>query len=100
MPLLKPQSFPPPLAPTARQMWEVEKVAEGRPRCIWCKDTPWLHQSFEHSASGSMNGEPLSFLFLFFFFLVGFQMRLHFFFFFFSVVAASNGIFVFPCCRG
>lgn len=53
--------------------WEVEKVSGGSPRCSWCEDTPCLHQSFEHDASGSMNGEPL--------FFVGFQMRLHFFFF-------------------
>lgn len=72
--------------------WEVEKVAEGRPRSSWCEDTPCLHRSFEHNASGSMNGKPL----LFFFFLVGFQMRLHFF----SVVVASNEIFVFSCYRG
>lgn len=45
--------------------WEVEKVAEGRPRSSWCEDTPCLHRSFEHNASGSMNGKPLVFFFFF-----------------------------------
>jgi hypothetical protein len=62
MPLLKPGSAPPPPPlPLPGLVWEVEKVAEGRPLCSGCKDTPCLHQSFEHSASGSMNGEPLFF---------------------------------------